>query len=129
MPHEPAARHGAVHFECVVPILRVNDLGASEAYYVGVLGFKVDWRAGGEMISVSRDGRALMLCKGCQGNPGTWVWLGVSDAEQLYSEFKSKGAKFRLSPTNYPWAYEIQVLDPDGHVLRFGSEPLSDLPV
>jgi hypothetical protein len=27
---------------------------------------------------------------------------------------------------NRPWAYEMQVEDPDGHVLRFGSEPLSE---
>ena len=23
-----------------------------------------------------------------------------------------------------PWAYEMKVTDPDGHVLRFGSEPM-----
>ena len=38
----------------------------------------------------------------------------------------------RHPPTNYPWgARELQVTDPDGHVLRFGSdavpgEPLGD---
>ena len=26
-------------------------------------------------------------------------------------------------PENYPWACEMKVGDPDGHVLRFGSEP------
>ena len=24
---------------------------------------------------------------------------------------------------NYSWAYEMRIEDPDGHVLRFGSEP------
>ena len=31
-------------------------------------------------------------------------------------------------PTNYSWAYEFKIQDPDGHVLRFGSEPLKDVP-
>jgi hypothetical protein len=28
-----------------------------------------------------------------------------------------------LPPTNFPWALEMQVKDPDGNVLRIGSEP------
>ena len=35
-------------------------------------------------------------------------------------------ARFLHLPTNRPWAYEMQVVDPDGHVLRFGSEPRED---
>ena len=32
-------------------------------------------------------------------------------------------------PTNYHWAYEMQVEDLDGNVLRFGSDPKPDQPV
>ena len=32
-------------------------------------------------------------------------------------------AKRSVLPEHYPWAYEMKVTDPDGHVLRFGSEP------
>lgn len=115
-------------FECVIPILRVGSLRASIDYYVSVLGFKVDWHEPGGMASVSRDGRAIMLCEGGQGNPGTWVWIGVDDSAILFDEYRAKGATIRMAPTNYPWAYEMQVEDPDGHVLRFGSEPRADRP-
>ncbi len=114
-----------VGVECIIPILRVNSLAASLRYYVDVLGFKVDW-GGGEnsiMASVSRDGRAIMLCQGEQGQAGTWIWIGVEDIEPLFAEYSGKGARFREQPTNYPWAYEMRIEDPDGHVLRFGSEP------
>jgi len=114
-------------FECVIPILRVRTLPASIDYYVRVLEFTVDWHQGA-MASVSRDGRAIMLCEGDQGNPGTWVWIGVDDCAILFDEYKAKGAAIRLAPTNYAWAYEMQVEDPDGHVLRFGSEPRADRP-
>jgi hypothetical protein len=29
----------------------------------------------------------------------------------------------REKPTNYPWTFEMKVEDPDGHILRFESEP------
>jgi catechol 2,3-dioxygenase-like lactoylglutathione lyase family enzyme len=111
--------------ECIIPILRVSSVAASIQFYVDVLGFRVNW--GGEadstFASVSCDGRAIMLAQGEQGHPGTWIWIGVEDIEPLFAEYKAKGVKFREPPTNHPWAYEMKIEDPDGHVLRFGSEP------
>jgi len=59
-----------------------------------------------------------MLCEGGQGHAGTWVWIGVEDVEPLYEEFKRADAKIAMPTTNYPWALEIRVEDPDGHVLE-----------
>lgn len=115
-------------FECTIPILRVQDIKASIDFYTQVLGFSVDWGSDGIVASVSRDGCPLMLCQGDQGHAGTWVWIGVDDAQAQYDEFMDKGATFRIPPTNYAWAYEMQVVDPDGHILRFGSEPKTDRP-
>jgi uncharacterized glyoxalase superfamily protein PhnB len=112
--------------ENITPILRVERLDASIEYYVNALGFQVDWQDGA-MASVSRDGHAIMLCEGAQGNPGTWVWLGVEDTQALCEELVIHGALITQAPTNYPWAYEMRVTDPDGHVLRFGSEPRDDM--
>jgi len=106
----------------------VQSLSISIDYYVTELGFKLDWQEPGIMASVSRDRCSLMLCEGDQGNPGSWVWIGVGDVEALFTEYRTKGAKVRHPPTNYPWACEMQVEDPDGHVLRIGSEPKSDQP-
>ena len=108
--------------ENVTPILRVEDLEASRRYYTQTLGFKLDWDAG-QMISVSRDHGSIMLCEGAQGQPGVWIWFGVDDADVFFAEFLAKGAHVRSPPRNFSWAYEFQIEDPDGHVLRFGSEP------
>lgn len=118
----------AVGFEGVNPILRVRDVNASIDYYVGKLGFKLDWR-GPIFASVSRGKCHIFLSQGDQGNFGTWVWMGVQDADKLLSEYKSKGAKIRHAPTNYEWAYEMQVEDPDGNVLRMGSDNKQDQPI
>jgi hypothetical protein len=114
--------------EGIVPILRVARLDVSVAYYVERLGFGIEWQEAGVMASVSRDGKAIMLCEGGQGNPGTWVWIGVDDAAVLHGELAVRGATILRPPANFPWALEMQVTDLDGHVLRFGSEPLAGRP-
>ena len=55
-------------------------------------------------------------------------WGGLEDVAALFAEYRVAGARIRIPPVNHPWAYEMQVEDPDGHVLRFGSEPRADLP-
>jgi hypothetical protein len=36
---------------------------------------------------------------------------------------KARGVTIRMLLTNHSWALEFQVQDPDGNVIRFGSEP------
>ena len=110
-------------FEHADPILRVADLARSLRYYVDVLGFaNAEW-GGKDFTCVSRDGASIYLCEGDQGQPGTWVWVGVEDVGALFEEYQAAGATILQPPQNFPWAYEMKVGDPDGHVLRFGSEP------
>jgi len=108
-------------FGGVTPIFAVSDLRASVDYYVRALGFTVDFK---DMIaSVSRERCSLFLVPGDQGHPGAWAWVGVDDVEIVYAEYRGSGATIRQAPTNFPWAREMQVADPDGNVLRLGSEP------
>ena len=128
MAGSEAQAAAAARCERATPILRVRNLQISIEHYVHVLGFEVGWHAPGVMASVSRDEATLMLCEGDQGNPGTWVWIGVDDCGVLFDELTASGATIRLPPTNFPWACEIHVEDLDHHVLRFGSEPRQDRP-
>jgi hypothetical protein len=122
----PEASH-AVNFEGVTPILRVKNLPLSIDYYIGKLGFKIDWQ-GPFFASVSRGKCHIFLSEGDQGNPGSWVWIGVEDADTLFDEYRGKGAQVRHPPTNYSWAYEMQVEDLDGNILRMGSDSKTDQP-
>jgi catechol 2,3-dioxygenase-like lactoylglutathione lyase family enzyme len=115
-------------FEHADPILRVEDMSAAVRYYVDVLGFTdADW-GGDDFTCVRRDGASIYLAKGDQGHTGNWAWIGVADAEELYEELRANGATIRQRPTNRPWALEIRVEDPDGNVLRMGSDPKEDRP-
>jgi predicted enzyme related to lactoylglutathione lyase len=112
-----------VRYENSQPILRVENMEASLRFYVGVLGFaNANW-GNEDFTSVNRDCAGIYLCRGGQGRGGAWVWLGVEDVEVIYRDLKARGVPIRMPPTNYSWALEIQIEDPDGNVLRLGSEP------
>jgi predicted enzyme related to lactoylglutathione lyase len=111
------------HFECANPILSVASMSRSLQYYLDVLGFaNAEW-GGDDFTCVTRDGASIYLSEGDQGQPGTWVWIGVGDVDALHEEYEAKGATILEPPQKYPWALEMKVGDPDGHVLRFGSDP------
>lgn len=110
--------------ENINAILNVQDMSRSLAFYIEVLGFtNADW--GDDLFtSINRDGHSLYLCQGSQGTGSTWVWMGFDgDILVLYQELLQKKVKIKMPPTNFPWAFEMQIYDPDGHVLRFGTDP------
>ena len=115
-------------FEGSAPILRVANMKTSLSYYVEILGFQnADWGSD-DFTRIKRDQATIFLCQGGQGQAGTWIWIGVENVDELYKEYKTSGAQILHSPRNYPWALEMHVKDPNGHVIRFGSEPLTDRP-
>jgi hypothetical protein len=115
-------------FEGAQPILSVCSIPATVGYYRDILGFtNAEW-GNDSFTCVVRDRASIYLCQGEQGQSGTWVWVGVEDVSLLYEEYKNSGARIRMTPKSFPWAYEMHVEDLDGHVLRFGSEPLEGKP-
>lgn len=130
MSSTTAVKETDAKVECIIPILNVRNFSASIDYYVNVLGFRVEWDWGDppDVGSVARDDCSIMLVEAGQGHAGTWLWMGVEDAEEYYEEYKASGAKIREHPINYPWAYEFRVEDLDGHVIRIGSAPKEDGP-
>ncbi len=119
----PDTNPAAVRFENSQPILRVESMQASLRFYVDLLGFENASWGTDEFTSVNRDRAGIYLCQRGQGRGGAWVWIGVEDVEKLHAEYQARGVAIRLPPTNYRWALEMHVEDPDGNVLRFGSEP------
>ncbi len=113
-----------MHFENCNPILRVEDMATALRFYVNLLGFtNAPW--GDETFtSIARDQASLYLCHGDQGQGKAWIWIGVDDVQALYEESQELGVSVLMPPTNFPWALEMHVEDPDGNVIRFGSEPI-----
>jgi predicted lactoylglutathione lyase len=115
--------------ENITPILNVKDISKSLEFYVDILGFKnAEW--GDEKFTcINRDNTGLYLCTGEQGVSGTWIWMGFyGDIFSFHQKLESFGVKIKLPPTNFSWAYEMQIEDPDGHILRFGTDPSNKEP-
>ncbi|MDP4262313.1 MAG: glyoxalase superfamily protein [Bacteroidota bacterium] len=113
-----------IRVENIQPILTVKDMTVSRRFYKDILGFEEAGWGTDDFTSVSRDGSGIYLCRGGQGNPGTWIWIGFDgDMVKLYNELKAKGVTIRQPPVNHSWALELQIEDPDGHVLRLGTDP------
>ena len=120
----------SIRIENIQPILSVKDMTVSRHFYKDILGFdEADWGTD-DFTSINRDESGIYLCKGGQGNPGTWVWIGFDgDIFKLHDELKERGVTIRQPPISHSWAMEMHIEDPDGHVLRFGTDPNYNEPV
>ena len=118
--------HPVIHAE-----IRSEDPDATRAFFADLFGWKYSDGAfpGYAFVDPGVDGALPTAIGPLQGGADAVLFfVGVEDVEALFEEYTGKGARIRHPPTNYPWAYEMQVEDPDGHVLRFGSEPKVDRP-
>jgi catechol 2,3-dioxygenase-like lactoylglutathione lyase family enzyme len=113
--------------ECIIPLLPVADLDASVEFYTRKLGFSLDWRSD-PVCSLSRDGCHVMLSERDKGGGAGWVWIGL-ETDALFREFEMQGVPILQRPRNFSWAYEMKFSDPDGNVLRLGTECRADLPM
>jgi len=115
-----------LRIEGIQPILNVRDMQTSRAFYIDILGFREEPWGDDTFTSIRRDNGCIYLCRGSQGTPGTWIWVGFyGDMQELYTRLRDQGVTIRMPPTNYPWALEMHVEDPDGHVLRLGTDPVN----
>jgi len=120
----------------VTPVLIVRDAADSLAYYRDCLQFDVIGKLGSpaEMAFVGRRGIQIML-QGAEGRPTpgpnhryksvAWdVLVGVRDVRALHAEFAERGAKIRAGPhVTFYGHTEIEVADPDDHVICFSEPP------
>jgi catechol 2,3-dioxygenase-like lactoylglutathione lyase family enzyme len=112
----------------IAPVLRVQDLTRSLAFYRDRLGFALDFCYEDFYASVSRDGCHVHLQCGSptprdqaafEREERIDACIAVQDAEALSSAFASAGAPFAVSLRAMPYGREFYVRDPDGYILGF----------
>jgi len=118
-----------MEFSQTTPILRIFDEAKACEFYVGFLGFSVDWDHRFEpglplYLQVSRGGCLLHLSEhhgdAC---PGAAMRIACSDIEAFHAELTAKGyAHARPSLEDTPWGTrDLTVKDPFGNRLTFTS--------
>lgn len=116
-----------VEFHKTIPILRIFDVAKAKEFYVGFLGFTVEWEHHFEpntpaYLQVSRAGLTLHLSEhhgdAC---PGSTVFVWMTGIDEFHKEITAKGYKY-LRPgieTTFYDAKCVQVIDPFGNRIRF----------
>ena len=109
------------------PILRIFDEAKAREFYVGFLGFTVDWTHRVEpglplYMQVSRDECVIHLSEhhgDC--TPGSAVRIEAADVDALRSSITAKGYSYaRPDVEETPWGTrEMSVTDPFGNRLTF----------
>lgn len=110
-----------------VPVLRIFDEAKAKEFYVGYLGFGVDWEHRFEpdfplYMQVSLGGCFLHLSEhhgdAC---PGSTVFLRVQGLAAYYANLQAKGYRYLrpgLEKTERGTRF-LQVIDPFGNQIRF----------
>ncbi|MFN3987113.1 MAG: glyoxalase superfamily protein [Rhodocyclaceae bacterium] len=120
-----------MHFTTTIPILRIFDEAVAHDFYIGFLGFAIDWqhRFADDLplyLQVSRGGCVLHL-SGHHGDacPGAAVRIETHGIEDLHHELAAKQYKFaRPAQEPTPWgSLDLRLTDPFGNRLIFSAEP------
>ena len=118
--------------QTVTPQFRITNSDRSIAFYVGSLGFQVDWEHHFKpgfpvFMSLTRSGQTIFLTKhagDCE--VGGAAYFVVPDVDACYKDFRSRGVVPTEPPEGAPWGTrEMLVTDPDGNRLRFASRVAS----
>ena len=116
-----------IEFQRTIPILRIFDLEKAKDFYVGFLGFAIDWEHHFEpntpaYVQVSRAGLTLHLSEhhgdAC---PGSTVFVWMTGIAEFHQEITGKGYPY-LRPGLETTFYEsrcVEVIDPFGNRIRF----------
>lgn len=122
----------AIQFNRVIPILRMFDVAKAREFYLGYLGFAVDFEHRFEpelplFMQVSRGEAGLYLSEHHgDGSPGCHVTIEMTGVADYHAELASKNYRYmRPGLERQPWgATTVTVYDPFSNHITF-SEPSS----
>jgi len=121
-----SARTSAVAFEQTAPILRIFDENKAKEFYLGFLGFKLDWehRFGDNFplyAQVSRAGLVLHLSEHHgDASPGSTVAVNMRGVYEYQRELAQKDYRHnKPAIEDLPWGKVMSVTDPFSNRIRF----------
>jgi hypothetical protein len=113
-------------FEVAVPIVRIFDVAKAHEFYLGFLGFAVDWehRYGDDFplyTQISRLGLRLHLSEHSgDATPGSNMCIYMRGVRALHAELTAKNYRY-MKPRieDHSDRMEVQVTDPFNNRIRF----------
>jgi hypothetical protein len=116
-----------IEFQQVIPILRIFDVTKADEFYLGFLGFTVDWDHRFDENAplyrqISRSGLVLHLSEHHgDGSPGARLRVMMHGVREFHRELSEKGYRYmRPGLETTEWGtIETGAIDPFGNMLRF----------
>ena len=116
-----------IRFERTVPILRIFSEEKAKEFYLGFLGFRLDWEHRFEpdapvYMQVSRGEMVLHLSEHHgDGAPGIVVFVDMIGLDDLHAEVTAKAYRYlRPGIEDAPWGARVMtVIDPFSNRIRF----------
>jgi catechol 2,3-dioxygenase-like lactoylglutathione lyase family enzyme len=100
----------------------VTNCARSREWYVSTLGLKVEFEIP-ERRSVAlqdTDGFTIFLqevSSGVEPN-GCALWFQVADVDATFADWSARGVAFSHGPRKSFWGYGVELVDPDGYLVR-----------
>ncbi len=124
------AAPAAIAFEQAIPIVRIFDVAKAHEFYLGFLGFAVDWehRFGPNMplyTQVSRAGLRLHLSEHAgDATPGSNMVVNLRGLRVFQAELIARNYRYmRPGIEEAEWGLEMTVIDPFNNRIRFIERP------
>lgn len=120
----------AMSFQATIPVLRIFDEAKAREFYLGFLGFRLDWEhrfePGLPLYAQVARGALLLHLSEHHGDacPGATVFIRMQGIAALHRELTGKNYGFaRPGLETLPWGSMVTVGDPFGNRLRFCEPP------
>ena len=121
-------RERGVTLTSSIPVMRVSDYPRARAFYEGVLGFAVLEEAGDPVIGfgIYRLGAARVFLTAWDGPEAAYdrwrAYFHTDDLPAIEARLKAAEATYKGPTRTFYNMDEIEVSDPDGNVLCFGTD-------
>jgi catechol 2,3-dioxygenase-like lactoylglutathione lyase family enzyme len=104
----------------------VTDTARSRDWYVRTLGLKVEFEVPDRRTIALQDSEDFAIFLQQASSPGTphgcALWFRVTDVDATFAEWSARGVKFAHGPRKSYWGYGVELVDPDGYLVRLWDE-------
>lgn len=119
-----------IQFQKTIPVLRIFDVQKAKDFYIGFLGFQVDWEHCFEQntpayLQISLAGLTIHLSEhhgdAC---PGATVFVWMTGIEEFHRDLVARQYKYQRPglETTFYHARCVEVIDPFGNRIRFNED-------